>query len=276
MAKKMTTQTKPGAGSAKKRPATATKATVAKSAAPPKKKSSQSETKKTSGRSIASKGKESLGARKIRAEKIVAELDRLYPDAECALTHKSALELLVATILSAQCTDERVNKVTPALFKRYASARAFAEADVTELEMLIQSTGFFRNKAKSIIGAGRVIKEKFGGDVPDNMDALLTLPGVARKTANVILGTWFGKNVGVVVDTHIGRLAHRLGLSWRSRDTKDAVKIELDLMEVLPKDAWTSAGHGLIHHGRQVCGARKPECDACTLAPLCPSSHTFD
>ncbi|MCA9256043.1 MAG: endonuclease III, partial [Phycisphaerales bacterium] len=180
------------------------------------------------------------------------------------------------TILSAQCTDERVNKVTPALFRRFPNARAFASAEPAELEALIQSTGFFRNKAKSIMGAGRVITERFGGDVPDNMDALLELPGVARKTANVILGTWFGKNVGVVVDTHIGRLAHRLELTWRSRDSKDAVKIEQDLMEVLPQDTWTSAGHGLIHHGRQVCGARKPNCGACTLAEYCPNADTFE
>lgn len=265
MAKKMKTKTKPTkiTSGAKKQ------TTATKGAAPAKKRSTKSQPKGAAG-------KESLDARRQRAERIVAELDRLYPDAECALTHKNALELLVATILSAQCTDERVNKVTPALFKRYSSAKAFAEADVAELEAMIQSTGFFRNKAKSIIGAGRVITDRFGGDVPDNMDDLLTLPGVARKTANVILGTWFGKNVGVVVDTHIGRLAHRLGLSWRSRDTKDAVKIELDLMEVLPQDAWTRAGHGLIHHGRQVCGARKPDCGACTLAPLCPSAHTFE
>jgi endonuclease-3 len=141
---------------------------------------------------------------------------------------------------------------------------------------MIRSTGFFRNKTRSIIGAGRVITERFGGRVPDTMDDLLGIPGVARKTANVILGTWFHKNEGVVVDTHVGRLSHRLALSWRSRDDKDAVKIERDLMELLPQKEWTFAGHALIWHGRQVCSARKPDCDRCRLADLCPSAHSFD
>ena len=239
-------------------------------------------TKKKSKKKAAKKAaaaplrREPVATKKERAGRIVAELDRLYPDATCALTHKSALQLLVATILSAQCTDERVNMVTPALFKRYTNAEAFAEAEPAELEAMIQSTGFFRNKAKSIMGAGRVLTERFGGEVPDTMDELLELPGVARKTANVILGTWFRKNVGVVVDTHIGRLAHRLGLSWRSKDTKDAVKIEKDLMEVLPQDSWTDTGHTLIYHGRKVCSARKPDCAACTLTDLCPSANTFE
>lgn len=220
-------------------------------------------------------GRESMQSRKARAEKIVAELHNLYSDADCALEHDSALHLLVATILSAQCTDDRVNKVTPVLFARYQTAEDFAAAEPAELEKIIQSTGFFRNKAKNIIGAGRVICEKFGGSVPDNMDDLLEIPGVARKTANVVLGTWFKKNEGVVVDTHIGRLAHRLKLSWRSKNDKDAVKIERDLMEVIPRDDWTFAGHALIWHGRKVCPARKPACDRCTLADLCPSAHMF-
>ncbi len=225
---------------------------------------------------VVNPAKETLDARRVRARAIVEELNRLYPDATCALHHKSALQLLVATILSAQCTDARVNMVTPALFKRYRTASDFANADVPELEKLIQSTGFFRNKAKSIIGAGRVLTEQFGGEVPATMEELLTLPGVARKTANVILGTWFGQNQGVVVDTHIGRLAHRLGLTWRSRDAKDAVRIEKDLMEVLPRESWTDAGHGLIMHGRQVCTARKPKCADCTLNTMCPSAFQFD
>ena len=219
-----------------------------------------------------SAGRESAAARQTRALEIVRRLKQEYPAAECALSHRSALQLLVATILSAQCTDERVNKVTPALFARYPDARSFAEADPAELEKLIQSTGFFRNKAKNIIGAGRVLSERFGGQVPDTMDDLLTLPGVARKTANVILGTWFGKNEGMVVDTHIGRLAHRLKLTWHSRDDKDAVKIEQDLMEIIPRDDWTDLGHALIWHGRKVCAARKPACERCGLNDLCPSA----
>ena len=211
-----------------------------------------------------------------RARKILKGLQELYPDADCALQHKSALQLLVATILSAQCTDVRVNMVTPALFKRYKTAKDYAKANQQELEKLIQSTGFYRNKAKNIIGAGQVMAEQFGGRVPDTMDKLLQLPGVARKTANVILGTWFKKNEGFVVDTHIGRLAHRLDLTWRSRDDKDAVKIEQDLMEVFPRKDWTYVGHALIWHGRRVCSARKPDCENCTLKALCPSAFSFD
>ncbi len=219
---------------------------------------------------------ESAEARRKRATGILAALRGGYPDADCALGHVSALELLVSTILSAQCTDERVNKVTPSVFSRYRSAADFAKAKPAELEKLIQSTGFFRNKTKSIIGAGRVICERFGGKVPETMEDLLQVPGVARKTANVILGTWFKKNEGVVVDTHIGRLAHRLGLTWRSRDDKDAVKIERDLMEVFPRDDWTFVGHALIWHGRKVCSARRPACASCALAEMCPSAFSFD
>jgi endonuclease-3 len=220
-------------------------------------------------------GRESDASRRARAARIVGELHKLYSEADCALGHESALQLLVATILSAQCTDDRVNKVTPALFARYKTAADFANAKPADLEKLIQSTGFFRNKAKNIIGAGRVICEKFGGQVPSNMDDLLEIPGVARKTANVVLGTWFKKNEGVVVDTHIGRLSHRLKLTWRSRDDKDAVRIERDLMELIPREDWTFVGHALIWHGRRVCAARKPDCDRCTLADLCPSAHSF-
>jgi len=215
---------------------------------------------------------ELLTARRHRAAAVNKALHKLYPDADCALRHRSALHLLVSTILSAQCTDVRVNKVTPSVFKRYKTAKAFAQAEPAELEELIRSTGFFRNKAKNIIGAGRVITERFKGKVPDTMDRLIELPGVSRKTANVVLGTWFNKNEGFVVDTHVGRLSHRLGLTWRSRNAKDAVKIECDLMEVFPKTDWAFLGHALIWHGRRVCPARKPDCQRCTLAKWCPSA----
>lgn len=206
---------------------------------------------------------------------IVAELHRLYPEAECALTHGSAWELLVATILSAQCTDERVNLVTPQLFAKYPTIPALSKADPRDVEAVIRSTGFYRNKAKNLIGAARTIVSRFGGDVPGTMDELLQLPGVARKTANVLLGTWFKRNDGVVVDTHIGRLSHRLQLTWQSKDDKDAVRIEQDLMQVLPRAEWTFVGHALIWHGRKVCAARRPCCEACTLAEQCPAAFSF-
>jgi len=237
-------------------------------------KSAKTSTKKKT--TVRRPARESAEARRTRAKQILRALRKRYPEADCALEHKSPLHLLVATILSAQCTDDRVNKVTPMLFQRYKTARDFAEADPNELEQLIRSTGFFRNKAKNIIGAGRAITEQHGGKVPQTMEALVGLPGVARKTANVILGTWFKKNEGVVVDTHVGRLAWRLGLTWRSRDAKDAVKIENDLMEVLPQTDWTFAGHALIWHGRRVCTARKPNCDECTLSRSCPSAFSID
>ena len=219
---------------------------------------------------------ESSEGRKARAKEILKRLRRLYPEATCALKHGSALELLAATILSAQCTDERVNMVTPALFKKYPEASDYASADQGELEAMIQSTGFFRNKAKSLVGLGKVISERFGGRVPDTMEDLVQLPGVARKTANVVLGTWYNKNEGVVVDTHVGRLAQRLALTWRSRDDKDAVKIEQDLMEIIPRKGWAYLGHALIWHGRKVCSARKPNCGGCLLADLCPSASLFE
>ena len=200
---------------------------------------------------------------------------KLYPEADCALTHKTPLQLLISTILSAQSTDETVNKVTPVLFKKYRTARALADAPHEDIEDVIHSTGFFRQKAKSVQGACRKIVEEFGGKVPDTMDELVTLPGVARKTANVVLGTAFGKNEGVVVDTHIGRLATRLDLTWTSKDSKDAVKIERDLMEIVPRKDWTYLGHALIWHGRRVCDARKPDCEHCTLAKHCPSAGEF-
>lgn len=220
--------------------------------------------------------KESLEDRKKRAGDILRGLKKLYPDATCALRHDSALSLLVATILSAQSTDETVNKVTPGLFKEYPSAADLANADPADVERLVKSTGFFHNKTKSIQGACRMIVEKFGGSVPATMDELTQLPGVARKTANVILGTWFHKNEGVVVDTHVGRLACRMGLTWTSKNDKDAVKIEQDLMQLIPRKDWTHFGHAMVWHGRRVCNARKPNCGACTLTKACPSAFTVE
>jgi endonuclease-3 len=206
--------------------------------------------------------------RKARARKIIARLKREYPDATCALTHSSALELVVATILSAQCTDARVNMVTPHLFAKYRTAADYAAADPRVLEKEIQSTGFFRNKTKSIIGMAQALVERHGGEVPQTMEELTALPGVGRKTANVILGTWFRKNEGVVVDTHVQRLT---GLLKLSRQT-DPVKIEQDLMELIPREDWTWFSHTLIQHGRGVCIARRPKCADCVLNRLCPSS----
>ena len=215
-------------------------------------------------------------ARIARADRILKGLKALYPDADCALLYSNSLHLLVATILSAQSTDSNVNKVTPGLFKRYPDARALADADPAELQKEIHSTGFFRQKTKSIQGASRRIVEVYGGKVPDTMDDLVTLPGVARKTANVILGTWFKKNEGIVVDTHVGRLAHRMGLTWSSKGEKDAVRIEADLMRLVPRDEWTFFGHAMILHGRRVCSAKKPNCAGCLLSKDCPSAFTFE
>jgi endonuclease III len=201
-----------------------------------------------------------------RARAIYQLLLKQYPDAHCALNHRNAFELLVATILSAQCTDVRVNMVTPELFAKYPDAPAFAAAPPGELEQAIRSTGFYRNKAKALGGAGRLLVEKFGGQVPGDMEALLQLPGVARKTANVVLGNAFGKNEGVVVDTHVSRLAQRLGLSRQT----DPAKIERDLMALFPREDWTMLAHLLIFHGRQVCAARKPACERCPLGHICP------
>ena len=198
-------------------------------------------------------------------------LDRLlaeYPDAHCALDFHNPYELLVATILSAQCTDKRVNMVTPALFARYPNAEALAAAKQEDVEELIKSTGFFRNKAKSLLGMATAVVEKHGGEIPADMDALVKLPGVGRKTANVILGNAFGRNDGVVVDTHVTRLTNRLGLTRES----DAVKIEHALMPLFPQEHWTMLSHLLIEHGRQVCDARVPRCAGCILADVCPSS----
>jgi endonuclease-3 len=215
-------------------------------------------------------------AARARALRILAGLKGLYPDADCALIHGSALELLIATILSAQSTDVTVNKVTPGLYRLYRDAAAFAAADPRDLEREIHATGFFRQKTKSLLGACRRIVEAYAGKVPETMEDLLTLPGVARKTANVVLGTWFKKNEGLVVDTHVGRLAHRLGLTWSSRHEKDAVRIEADLVRLFPREEWTFLGHALIWHGRKVCTARKPNCAGCVLARDCPSAFLFE
>jgi endonuclease III len=202
-----------------------------------------------------------------RVRAILQKLDEAYPNATCALKHDNAFQLLIATILSAQCTDERVNQVTATLFKKYPTPESFAHANPTELEQDIRPTGFFRNKTKSIMGASKQIVEEFGGNVPKTMDQLLTLPGVARKTANVVLGTAFGIPSGVVVDTHVQRLSQRLDLT-RNEDPK---KIELDLMAIIPQDKWILFAHQLIWHGRKVCVARKPRCIDCNLEKLCYS-----
>lgn len=213
--------------------------------------------------------RESAAARKQRTGEILRRLTAEYPDAHCALDHQSPLQLLVATILSAQCTDKRVNEVTPALFRRYPTARHYAEAQLPDLEAMVQSTGFFRNKARSLQGLGRALVADHGGEVPRTMAELTVLPGVGRKTANVVLGNAFGIEAGVVVDTHVGRLSRRLGLTAE----EDAVKAEADLMKLVPQDRWTLWSHLLIDHGRKVCAARKPACDRCVVADLCPSAE---
>jgi endonuclease-3 len=202
-----------------------------------------------------------------RIAAILKGLDEAYPDAECALTHHSPWELLVATILSAQCTDVRVNLVTPELFRRYPTPAAMAKATLVELEALIRTTGFFRNKAKSIQGAARKVVADFKGQVPRTLAELITIPGAARKTANVVLGVAYGKAEGVVVDTHVFRIARRLGLA--KGDTPE--KVEQELMRILPQSRWIAFSHQLIHHGRKVCEARKPKCDRCGLEQLCTS-----
>jgi endonuclease III len=207
------------------------------------------------------------GTNPARVEAILRGLDESYPAATCALRHENAFQLLISTILSAQCTDERVNIVTATLFAKYPNARALAYANPAELEQEIRPTGFFRNKTKSIMGASKKIVEDFHGEVPRTMEQLLTLPGVARKTANVVLGTAFGIASGVVVDTHVQRLSERLDLS-RNTDPK---KIEQDLMQIIPRDRWILFSHQLIWHGRRVCQARKPKCHDCNLERLCYS-----
>jgi endonuclease-3 len=203
---------------------------------------------------------------KRRALKVVRLLNKEYPDAVCALVHHSPFELLVATILSAQCTDQRVNIVTPGLFKKYPDPAAFAAAPLSAIEKAIQSTGFFRNKAKSIKACSTALVEKYDGEVPQDLPSLVELAGVGRKTANVVLGVAFNKATGVVVDTHVGRLSRRLGLTA----SEDAVKVEADLMRLLPKKEWIGFSHRMIYHGRRVCIARKPKCDQCVMLSFCP------
>jgi endonuclease-3 len=203
--------------------------------------------------------------RKKRLEFIFAQLDKLYPHATCALHHRSPWELLVATILSAQCTDKRVNEVTPGLFAKYPTIEDFAHANLHELAQDIRSTGFYNNKAKALIGAAKKILEEYGGEVPKEMDKLLQVPGVARKTANVVLGTAYGIPSGIVVDTHVQRIARRLDLTKHT----DPVKIEQDLMKQVPKERWILFSHQLIHFGRTICLARKPRCSECPIDPVC-------
>ena len=203
---------------------------------------------------------------KAQAARVVRALVKLYPDPKCALVHENAYQLLVATILSAQCTDARVNMVTPALFERYPNAKKLAHAEPSEIETLIRSTGFFRAKAKNLLAMSKQVTENHDGEIPKELDALTKLPGVGRKTAHVVLGTGFSISSGVVVDTHVKRLAHRLGLT-RARDPKN---IERDLMDIVPRKHWINFSHRLIDHGRKVCIARKPRCSICTLAKICP------
>ncbi len=207
--------------------------------------------------------------RRRRARTVLSRLKKAYPDATCALTHCDAYQLLVATILSAQCTDTRVNMVTPALFQEYPTADALAHARQSDLEDIIRSTGFFRNKATNLIGMAQAVVADHEGRVPDSMEALQALPGVGRKTANVVLGNAFGKNHGVVVDTHVGRISRLLELT----DQKDPVKVERDLMLLFPRKDWTLLAHLLISHGRKVCIARRPQCTDCVLADRCPSAQ---
>jgi endonuclease-3 len=202
------------------------------------------------------------------ATEVFARLTRAHPDAHCELDHETPLQLLMATILSAQCTDKRVNMVTPLLFKTFPTAQALADAPQEKLEEIIKSTGFFRNKAKSLIGLGKALVERYNGEVPDSMDALVQLPGVGRKTANVILGNAFRKNEGVVVDTHVGRLSLRLGLTRED----DPVKVEQALMPLFPREDWAMLAHVLIFHGRRVCDAKAPKCEICVLNEICPST----
>ncbi len=203
---------------------------------------------------------------KQRAKKILQILYATYPTATCALNHKDAFQLAVATILSAQCTDERVNIVTKDLFKKYRSPRAFADSDLEELEQDIKSTGFYHNKAKSIKGMAQAVVKEFGGQIPKDMEQLIKLPGIGRKTANVILGTAFGIASGVVVDTHVQRLSQRMGLT----EEETPEKIEQDLMKLIPEKDWIQFGHMMIWHGRQICIARKPKCEVCPVEGVCP------
>jgi endonuclease-3 len=213
--------------------------------------------------------RESARARRQRTGEILARLRREYPDAHTALDHRNAYEMLVATILSAQCTDKRVNEVTPALFRRFPTPRELAGASLAELEELVRTTGFYHNKARALLGLGQALMTEHGGKVPASMEELRRLPGVGRKTANVVLGNAFGQNVGVVVDTHVQRLSRRLGLTAET----DPEKIERDLMGLVPQSDWTLWSNLLIAHGRKICQARRPLCASCVVADLCPSAE---
>jgi len=210
-----------------------------------------------------------VGARRARSAEVVRRLHLEYPGAECSLRHQGPYQLLVATILSAQCTDERVNQVTPALFQRFPTPADLADARPEEVEQLVHSTGFFRNKAKSLLGMAAAVTERHGGAIPADMAGLTALPGVGRKTANVVIGNAFHRNEGVVVDTHVTRVSQRLGLT---RST-DAVSIEQDLMKLVERDEWTMLAHLFIYHGRAVCRAPTPRCEQCVLSDICPSSR---
>jgi endonuclease-3 len=206
-----------------------------------------------------------LAGLRAQAKQVVLGLAKAYPDATCALTHQNAYQLIVATILSAQCTDERVNMVTPTLFAKYPDVRALAAADQSELEAMIRSTGFFRAKATSLRGMAKGVVENFGGEIPRTLDDLVTLPGVGRKTANVVLGTVWGIAVGIVVDTHVKRITNLLGLTKSSNPEQ----IEQDLMQIVPQSEWVNFAHRLIHHGRRICIARRPQCTICPLLGCC-------
>jgi endonuclease III len=213
--------------------------------------------------------RESLKAKRLRTLEILARLRRAYPGTRLALDFSSPLQLLVATVLAAQCTDKKVNEVTPPLFRRYPTARDFAAAELAELEEMVRQTGFYRNKAKALKNLGMALVAEHGGEVPADMAALVALPGVGRKTANVVMGNAFGRPVGIVVDTHVQRLSRRLGLTQET----DPDKIERDLLPLVPQEDWTPWGHLLQDHGRALCKARKPECAICPVAELCPSAE---
>ena len=227
--------------------------------------SAKSKTTKPAGIAKATKSPQAAGTDPKRVAAILAKLNEAYPSAACELIHQNAFQLLVSTILSAQCTDVRVNQVTQTLYKKYPGPKAFAYAIPSELEQDIRPTGFFRNKAKSVMGASKAIIEKFSGEVPRTMEEMLTLPGVARKTANVVLGTAYGIPSGIVVDTHVQRLSNRLDLTHN----EDPKKIEQELMQVIPQDKWIQFSHQLIWHGRRVCQARRPKCGECNMEALC-------
>jgi endonuclease-3 len=234
----------------------------------PAKHSKSAERRVTKAEKTSAKAGSAAGTNPQRVAAILAKLDEAYPNATCELQHQNAFQLLISTILSAQCTDVRVNQVTQELYKKYTKPEAFAYANPTELEKEIRPTGFFRNKTKSVMGASKAIVEQFGGQVPRTMEELLTLPGVARKTANVVLGTAYGIASGIVVDTHVIRLSQRLDLTLND----DPKKIEQDLMAVIPQKRWIQFSHQLIWHGRRVCAARKPKCAECNLETLCYAS----